>query len=79
MRGVAFHMIQNRAPTDDVTRLQQNLNWWESEVLKILPRAGAKSLEIARFVALGNSYHPTVIAAKIARLDRIISRLEGQF
>ena len=49
LRGVAFQMIQNRPPTDDTTRLQENLNWWETEVLDILPRAGAKSHEIARF------------------------------
>ena len=78
MRGVAFHMIQNRPPTDDATRLQQNLNWWETEVMSILPRAGAKPREIARFGALGNVYHPTIIAEKIARLDAIIDRLEGQ-
>jgi hypothetical protein len=36
LRGVAFHMIQNRPPTDDTTRLQENLNWWETEVLSTL-------------------------------------------
>src|SRR5262249_17604338 len=43
LRGVAFHMIQNRPPSDDAMRLQENVNWWEREVLKTLPRAGAKS------------------------------------
>ena len=78
MRGVAIHMIQNRPPTDDATRLQQNLNWWETEILKILPKAGAKPGEIVQFEALGNIYPPTVIAEKIARLDAIVRRMEGQ-
>lgn len=77
LRSVAFHMIQNRPPTDDATRLQQTLDWWEREVMSILPRAGAKPREIARFGAVGNIYHPTIIANKIARLDAIIDRLEG--
>src|SRR5215470_7477170 len=33
LRNVVFHMLQNRPPTDDATRLQENLNWWETEVL----------------------------------------------
>src|SRR5262245_15785860 len=81
LRGVAFHMIQNRPPTDDATRLQDNVNWWETEVLKILPRAGAKSDEIARFAQLGaagNVYHRGMIGGKIGRLDAIIDRLERQ-
>jgi hypothetical protein len=74
-------MIQNRPPTDDTTRLQENLNWWETEVLGILPRAGAESHEIARFArvgAPGNVYHRAKIAEKITRLDVIIARLEGE-
>ena len=81
MRGVAVHMIQNRPSTDDAARIQQNVNWWETEVLKILPRAGAKSDEIARFArcgAAGNVYHRGMIAQKIARLDAIIDRLDGE-
>ena len=78
MRGVAIHMIQNRPPTDDQNRLQANLNWWETEVARILPRAGATPGEVGRFQALGNVYHPTPIAEKIARLDAIIERLEGR-
>ena len=81
LRGVAFHMIQNRPPTDDATRLQENLNWWETEVLTILPKAGAKSREIARFARYGapeNVYHRAMIVEKIARLDAIIARLEGE-
>ena len=81
LRGVASQMIQNRPPTDDTTRLQENLNWWETEVLGILPRAGAKSHEIARFArfgAPGNVYHRSMIAEKITRLDAIIARLEGE-
>jgi hypothetical protein len=81
LRDVAFQMIQNRPPTDDTTRLQENLNWWETEVLDILPRAGAKSHEIAwfaRFGAHGNVYHRAMIAEKVTRLDAIIDRLEGE-
>src|SRR5215813_8219253 len=81
LRGVAFHMIQNRPPSDDAMRLQENVNWWEREVLKTLPRAGAKSDEIAqftRFGAAGNVYHRGMIVGKIARLDTIIDRLERQ-
>ena len=81
LRDVAFQMIQNRPPTDDTTRLQENLNWWETEVLGILPRAGAKSHEIARFARFGgpgNVYHRSTIAEKITRLDAIIARLEGE-
>jgi hypothetical protein len=81
LRGVAFHMIQNRPPTDDTTRLQENLNWWETEVLSTLPRTGAKSAEIARFArfgAPGNVYHRAMIVEKIARLDAIIARREGE-
>ncbi len=47
----------------------------------ILPRAGAKSHEIARFTrfgASGNVYHRAMIAEKITRLDAIIARLEGE-
>jgi hypothetical protein len=67
LRGVAFHMIQNRPPTDDATRVQENLNWWEIEVLKILPRSGAKPDEIgrfARFGAAGNVYHRGMVARR---------------
>ena len=81
LRDVAFQMIQNRPPTDDTTRLQENLNWWETEVLDILPRAGAKSHEVARFArfgAPGNVYHRAMIAEKVTRLDAIIDRLEGE-
>jgi len=81
LRGVAFHMIQNRPPSDDAMRLQENVNWWEREVLKTLPRAGAKSDEIVqftRFGAAGNVYHRGMIVGKIARLDTIIDRLERQ-
>jgi len=81
LRNVAFHMIQNRPPADDTTRLQENLNWWETEVLTILPKAGAKSREIARFARYGapeNVYHRAMIVEKIARLDAIIARLEGE-
>jgi len=81
LRSMAFHMIQNRPPTDDPVRLQQNVNWWETEVLKALRRAGAKSDEIAqftRFGAAGNVYHRGMIVGKIARLDTIIDRLERQ-
>jgi hypothetical protein len=81
LRGVAFHMIQNRPPTDDTTRLQENLSWWETEVLSILPRAGAKSADIARFArfgAPGNVYHRAMIVEKIARLDAVIARLERE-
>jgi len=53
LRNVAFHMLRNRPPTDDATRLQENLNWWESEGLGILPRAGAKAREIALFARFG--------------------------
>ena len=81
LRNVAFHMLQNRPPTDDATRLQENLNWWETEVLGILPRAGAKSREIAlfaRFGAPGSIYHRPMISEKIARLEAVIARLEGE-
>jgi hypothetical protein len=81
LRSMAFHMIQNRPPTDDPMRLQENVNWWEREVLKALPRAGAESDEIAqftRFGAAGNVYHRGMIVGKIARLDTIIDRLERQ-
>src|SRR5262249_45162263 len=81
LRVVDFHMIQNREATDDATRLQEDLNWWETEVLSILPRAGAKSAEIARFArfgAPGNVYHRGMIVEKMARLDAIIARLEGE-
>jgi hypothetical protein len=81
LRSMAFHMLQNRPPTDDPMRLQENVNWWEREVLKTLPRAGAKSDEIAqftRFGAAGNVYHRGMIVGKIARLDTIIDRLERQ-
>ena len=81
LRDVAFHMIQNRPPADDTTRVQENLNWWETEVLSILPRAGAKSAEIARFARFGapdNVYHRGMIVEKIARLDAIIARLERE-
>ena len=81
MRNMAFQMIQNRPPTDDSTCLQQNLSWWETQVISILPKAGAKSGEIARFArfgAPGNVYHRAMIAEKITRLDVIIARLEGE-
>src|SRR5262245_25969436 len=81
LRNVAFHMIQNRPPADDTTRLQENLNWWETEVLGTLPRAGAKSREIAlfaRFGAPGSINHRAMISEKIARLDAIMARLEGE-
>ena len=81
MRSVAFHMIENRPPTDDATRLQENVDWWEREVLKILPRAGAKSGEIAQFGRLGaagNIYHRGMLGEKIARLDAIIDRMESE-
>src|SRR5262245_40276551 len=81
LRGVAFHMIPNRPPSDDAMRLHVNVNWWEREVLKTLPRAGDKSDEIAQFTrigAAGNVYHRGMIVGKIARLDTIIDRLERQ-
>src|SRR5262249_10281337 len=68
LRNVALHMIQNRPPADDTTRLQENLNWWETEVLTILPKAGAKSREIARFARYGapeNVYPRAMIVEKI--------------
>jgi hypothetical protein len=78
MREVGIHMIQNRPPTDNAHRLQQNLIWWDGKVADILPKAGATSGEIAQFQALGNIYLAPVIAQKIARLDAIINRLEGR-
>jgi|SRR5215471_14968947 len=81
LRDVAFHMIQNRPPTDDATRLQENLSWWETEVLGTLPRAGAQSREIAlfaRFGAPGSINQRAMISEKIARLDAIMARLEGE-
>jgi hypothetical protein len=53
MRAMAIHMIQNRPSTDDQQRLQENLNWWEAEVVRILPKAGATPGEIGDFSALG--------------------------
>ena len=81
LRSMAFYMIQNRPPTDDPMRLQENVNWWEREVVITLPKAGAKSGEIAqftRFGAAGDVYHRGMIVGKIARLDTIIDRLERQ-
>jgi len=81
LRSMAFHMIQNRPPTDDPIRLQENVNWWDTEVMKTLPRAGARSGEIAefrRFGAAGNVYYRGMIVGKIARLDTIIDRLERE-
>ena len=58
--------------------LRENLTWWENEVLKILPKAGATRGQVDRFQYLGNVYHTTIIAEKIARLDVIIDSLEGR-
>ncbi len=77
LREVGVQMIQNRPATDNARLLQENLLWWDGKVVDILPRAGARSRELAQFQALGNIYLPTVIAQKIARLDAILDRLEG--
>lgn len=78
LRAVGIHMLQNRPPTDDVRRLAENRDWWDSEVLKVLPKAGATPGEVAGFGDLGNMSHGSIVAEKIARLGKIIDRIEGR-
>ena len=75
-------MIQNR-PVDhgdqnQVQRLSDNFDWWESEVVKRLPGVGASEGEVSRFKALGNLSKGNLIAEKLDQLDKIIKRLEGR-
>ena len=58
MREVGVHMIQNRPPTDNAHRLQQNLIWWDGKVPTSCRRQGQRQGRSLSFGPWGTSISP---------------------
>ncbi len=80
LRETYINLIQNGPvnlpPAQQAARVNENIVWWESEVVKALRWTGASKGDISRFKMIGNLNHG-FIAAKLEALEAVIRRWDG--